>query len=196
MASHGHPASESYPIQSGCWHRCSEGIGEGAASAARTPRSSSAVHPYIHASVQASKYVCVGGVGGCACACVCVGVYARACAGRASKRCGGRGHGGSRRCHRVVLLACLRVFALARACVCVCVWVCAHAPAFVHIYICLCLREQLCSSRFEARCDACSVQAIIGHFRRRDGGGYSAAAPDTRRRRMLRQPAMHASAGA
>jgi hypothetical protein len=73
---------------------------------------------------------------------------------------------------------CLCVYACVRACVrvCVCVRVCARC-VFVCLFACKCVcafvRVCICSSRFEARRDACSVQTIIGYFSRRYGAGGS-----------------------
>jgi hypothetical protein len=69
-------------------NRCSEGIGEGREQhAPRAPRL-----VFIRASMRLHKppCTCALGVWAVACACVCVGVYARAWAGRASKRCGAK----------------------------------------------------------------------------------------------------------
>jgi hypothetical protein len=65
-------------------NRCSKGIGEGREQhASRAPRLL-----FIRASMRLYNPPsgCALGVWAVACACVCMGVYARACAGRASKR--------------------------------------------------------------------------------------------------------------
>jgi hypothetical protein len=111
--------------------RCSEGIGEGAASAARTPRSSSAVHPCIHASVQASTYVRVGLVWAVSFAFICEGVCRE---GKQEVRCE-EGMGES---DGVIAgyswLVSVRLF-------CACLFLCAPLCAFVRVFfvsLCAC----------------------------------------------------------
>jgi hypothetical protein len=87
------------------------------------------------------------------------------------------------------------------ALVCACVFVCAHAPAcarvlFVSLYACLFVRVCV-PSCVPAFVQAASRPATM-HAACRPSSAISVhvTAPDTRRRRMLRQPAMRASAGA
>jgi hypothetical protein len=96
--------------------------------AAGSERGESSTHPVlrlliIRASIHQHKppSTCTLGVWAVACACVCEGVYARACAGRASERCGLRRVWGKQTVPPSpgTLGECLCVFARARARACV-----------------------------------------------------------------------------
>jgi hypothetical protein len=148
------------------------------AGAARRPRSSSPLRPCIHASVQASIYMCDGRL----VCCVRVRMLGRVCegVGREGKQEVRREEGMG---EADIVIAGYSWRVCCRVCACVCVRACAPVCACAHMCVLVfvqgfiawfCARSE--SSRIEARRDACSVQTISGYLSRRDGAGYTGAA--------------------